>query len=294
MRRPAPRGETCAPHTGPMSDEQGIGERVLQAALAQAKATFGDRLVAAYRLGSLAHGGFSPQVSDVDLGLILGTLEPGDAAASAAIGAHVAADIDAPSARRVSIFYSTWPDLRHGTGAGRFPLVDQLDLRRDGQLLCGVDGREGVPRPTPDDLVVEGARFIVDRLTDPARDALLTDPRALVAAGVREASKAVLFPVRFLVTVATGQVAANPQAAAHIAATRTGPVADVTQAALCWRERGLRDPDDAAALLAAGLPPLYAQLAAGYDARLTQLGHPHLAQAITAWVTRLWPASTDR
>jgi hypothetical protein len=30
-----------------------------------------DRLLAAYALGSLAHGGFSPLVSDVDFGLVL-------------------------------------------------------------------------------------------------------------------------------------------------------------------------------------------------------------------------------
>ena len=35
------------------------------------RAALGDRLVAAYALGSLAHGGFSALVSDVDLGLIL-------------------------------------------------------------------------------------------------------------------------------------------------------------------------------------------------------------------------------
>jgi hypothetical protein len=33
--------------------------------------SFTRRLIAGYALGSLAHGGFSPLVSDVDLGLIL-------------------------------------------------------------------------------------------------------------------------------------------------------------------------------------------------------------------------------
>ena len=47
------------------------GEAVLAQALAAYQAALGSRLVAAYALGSLAHGGFSPLVSDVDLGLIL-------------------------------------------------------------------------------------------------------------------------------------------------------------------------------------------------------------------------------
>ena len=49
------------------------GEAVLAQALAAYRAALGSRLVAAYALGSLAHGGFSPLVSDVDLGLILRT-----------------------------------------------------------------------------------------------------------------------------------------------------------------------------------------------------------------------------
>src|ERR1700689_4140473 len=47
------------------------GEAVLAQALAAFETALGSRLVAAYALGSLAHGGFSPLVSDVDLGLIL-------------------------------------------------------------------------------------------------------------------------------------------------------------------------------------------------------------------------------
>ena len=47
------------------------GEAVLAEAVSASRHALGPRLVAAYALGSLAHGGFSPLVSDVDLGLIL-------------------------------------------------------------------------------------------------------------------------------------------------------------------------------------------------------------------------------
>ncbi len=270
------------------------GEEVLAAALAGAQASFGGRLVSAYRLGSLAHGGFSPQVSDVDLGLLLDAVQPGDDVRVCAVGAGVVARLGSPLAGRLSIFWSSWGDLAAGTGAGRFPLVDRLDLRRDGQVLWGPDRRTEVPRPGADALVLEGAHFMVARLADPGRDALLRRPPALLARGVREASKAVLFPVRFLATAETGDVLANPQAAAHIAATRTGPVADVTAAALEWRRAGLgasragREADRA--VLDAGLRPLYAELADAYDARLAELGRPDLAAAIRGWVERVWPA----
>ena len=47
------------------------GRAVLVEALDAYRNALGERLVAAYALGSLAHGGFSLLVSDVDLGLIL-------------------------------------------------------------------------------------------------------------------------------------------------------------------------------------------------------------------------------
>ena len=47
------------------------GHAILAEAVAAYQAALGPRLLAAYALGSLAHGGFSPLVSDVDLGLVL-------------------------------------------------------------------------------------------------------------------------------------------------------------------------------------------------------------------------------
>ena len=56
-----------------MRDQPGAeqGEAVLAQALAAYQTALGYRLLAAYALGSLAHGGFSPLVSDVDIGLVL-------------------------------------------------------------------------------------------------------------------------------------------------------------------------------------------------------------------------------
>lgn len=276
------------------ADGSEIGEQVVQAALADLRCVFGGRLVSAYRLGSLAHGGFSPEVSDVDVAAVLDELEPDDAEQMAGIRARVAQRCDVVAAQRLSIFWSTWQDLCTGVlGTGRFPLVDRLDLARDGQCVHGVDRRSEVARPNASALRVEGAEFIVARLTDPSRDAMLTDPAALLRAGVREASKAVLFPVRFIATADTGDVLSNPDAATHVVATRPGAVAELTAAALVWRQTGLGAGDEGraadTAVLAAGLPPLYAALADAYGPRLQSAGRPELAAAIDAWVQRLWP-----
>ena len=53
------------------ADDSQLGEAVLARASSAYRVVLGSRLIAGYALGSLAHGGFSPLVSDVDLGLIL-------------------------------------------------------------------------------------------------------------------------------------------------------------------------------------------------------------------------------
>src|ERR671933_2097978 len=59
-------------HLGiPLGQVVDQGHAVLADAVAAYTQVLGERLIAAYALGSLAHGGFSPLVSDVDLALIL-------------------------------------------------------------------------------------------------------------------------------------------------------------------------------------------------------------------------------
>ena len=51
---------------------------MLAKAVSAYRDALGARLIAGYALGSLAHGGFSQLVSDVDLGLILQDPNPGE------------------------------------------------------------------------------------------------------------------------------------------------------------------------------------------------------------------------
>ena len=83
------------------------GEAVLAQAAAGYQAALGSRLVAAYALGSLAHGGFSPLVSDVDLGLILqDPLRTKDRLTIRTVGEGVRAGGSALH-RRLSVFWGT-------------------------------------------------------------------------------------------------------------------------------------------------------------------------------------------
>ncbi len=70
-----------------------------------ARTVWGQRLVAAYALGSLAHGGFSGHVSDVDAGFVLSDpLEDGDTAAVDRLSNAVKAS-GGPLAERLSVYW---------------------------------------------------------------------------------------------------------------------------------------------------------------------------------------------
>src|SRR5690625_5206099 len=95
------------------------GDDVLDDAIRVASRVLGDRLIAVYALGSLAHGGFSPLVSDVDVAVILtDPTRQTDTELVLDIADTVRA-IGSPLHSRISIFWGTPQSLRGGTGEGR-------------------------------------------------------------------------------------------------------------------------------------------------------------------------------
>src|SRR5690242_13693082 len=139
-------------------------EGILLGAVDAYRAALGDRLVSAYALGSLAHGGFSALVSDVDLGLILADpVQSQDGDTIEAI-AETQKSSGSVLAARLSVFWGTPATLRGEGAGGRFPPLDRLDLIESGRLLAGVDARTGLARPTADELLINGAEFALDFL----------------------------------------------------------------------------------------------------------------------------------
>ena len=270
------------------------GEAVLAQAAAGYQAALGSRLVAAYALGSLAHGGFSPLVSDVDLGLILrDPLWLKHRLTIRTVARAVRADGSALH-RRLSVFWGTPATLAGRARGGRFPPLDRLDLLEYGRLLAGQDARHVVARPGQEELLVAGAEFALGylgaarslsgRLRDRVRsgrhdrDTLdeIRNPERLVSRGPRRMTKTVLFPVRFLFTAATGRVGTNALAAEHHLASAGAPASELVAAALAWR---LEPPADEAAttLLRRELLPLYVYYLDDHIARLSAAGRLALA-----------------
>jgi predicted nucleotidyltransferase len=283
------------------------GESVLAEAVEAYRVALGDRLLAAYALGSLAHGGFSELVSDIDLGLIVGDpLLPDDDARIQAV-----ADVERSKAsalhRRLSVFWGTPSTLRGEQDAGRFPALDRLDLVESGRLLAGTDEiRGGLPHPGASELLVTGAVFALEylagvpRTRDPSPRAAVStrpapadateeirSPDLLVSRGVRRLTKLVLFPVRFLYTAATGRVGTNEHAVASYLADGTAPGRELVEAAYGWRTVAPADTSAAASLLREHIVPLYLHYIADHAARLGELGEVELAGAFREWRERL-------
>jgi hypothetical protein len=269
-----------------------LGEAVLARAMRAYRTALGPRLVAGYALGSLAHGGFSALVSDVDLGLILDDpLRAADRLTIRRVARSVRAGGSALD-QRLSVFWGTPATLSGQDRGGRFPPLDRLDLLEYGRLLAGRDVRAAVARPGPEELLVAGAEFALGFLgASPvffARRTVLAEirsPARLIARGPRRITKVVLFPVRFLFTAATGQVGTNALAAEHYLAS-AAPARALVAAALAWR---LEPPaaDEASALLSRELVPLYVHYLDDHIERLRAIDRDRLAVRFRRWRSRL-------
>ena len=265
------------------------GQDVLSDVVRLSSGAIGDRLIAVYALGSLAHGGFSPLVSDVDAGLILNDpIRQSDAKLLLDLADSVRS-IGSLLHSRVSIFWGT-PESLTGRGAGgRFPPLDRLCLFEHGRLLIGNDRRSDLRPPSQTDLVVTGAQFALDALAEDIL-ARARDPDTLVAAGVRWTTKIVLFPARFVYTADTGREGTNEAAVQHYSAQSGAPSAELVRAALEWRTSP-PSRDHAATMLRNGLVPLYDFYLTDHIHRLQAARESELADAFSDWRSRLLATS---
>lgn len=283
------------------------GERVLAEASEAYRTALGGRLLAAYALGSLAHGGFSELVSDVDLGLILSDpLQRADLETIQAV-ADAQKSKGSPLHQRLSVFWGTPATLGGEQDGGRFPALDRLDLIENGRLLLGRDdARRGLPVPATRELLVTGAEFALDHLAGLPRlveepgaglgsmqpgagNAIeeIRSPDTLFRHGIRRTTKLVLFPVRFLYTAATGRVGTNHAAAAWYPGGRQAPGTELVAAAVAWRTAPPRDQGLASGLLREHLLPLYLYYIDDHIERLVSVGETRLAAAFREWRVRL-------
>ena len=241
-----------------MSGEE-AGWQVIDAAETAARERLGDRLLSAYAIGSLAHGGFAPAVSDVDLALLTGpTVED---------MAEVVEEIKAEAARmqplgaRLSVFHSSWVEFNSPPASSRFPPIDRFDLVRYGILVAGTDLRDAYARlPEPSEIRAQAVESALRRVT-PAQ---LSDDLGQLAAGgvtVHDATKMVLWPIRLQHVCDIGEATGNADAVAHYLALPDATHRSLAEDALTWRDLpAIPDPAQALARIDAEIRPLHVEV----------------------------------
>lgn len=254
-------------------------EQVIADTVQAAQAVLGSEIEAIFVLGSLAHGGFAPLVSDVDVAIVVGVTALGTAEQMARVQSLVVEKVSNPLSERLSVFWADWHTVRTGEGAhSRLGPVDRLDLLDSGRLLLGSDQREPSVRPSHQELVVMSADHILNKFTNAYLDGL-RDTRALLAGGPRAITKAILFPVRFIYTLKTGRIGLN-EASARWYAAEGLPGSALALKALEWRNDGIADAEAASQMLGAELDDIHGECFAGYAKELEDLGEASRAVAL--------------
>jgi hypothetical protein len=254
-------------------------EQVIADTVQAAQAVLGGEIEAIFTLGSLAHGGFAPLVSDVDVAIIVTATTLDTAEQMARVQTLVVDKGSSALSERLSVFWADWQTVRTGEGAhSRLGPVDRLDLLDSGRLLLGSDLREPSVRPSHEELVVMSAGHILNRFTDAYLERL-RDTQALLAGGPRAVTKAILFPVRFVYTLRTGRIGLNDDSARWYAAEGL-PGGVLALEALEWRNDGIADAELASEMLGAELDAIHGECFAGYATELEYLGEANRAAAL--------------
>jgi predicted nucleotidyltransferase len=254
-------------------------DKVVDDTMEAARTVFGDEIEAIFTLGSLAHGGFAPLVSDVDVAIILGSTTSDTPERIATVQSLVLDKASSPLSERLSLFWADWDAVRTGIGENfRLGPVDRLDLLDSGHLLVGTDLREPGVRPTQQELVLMSADLILTKFTFEYLEGL-RDTQALVAGGVHTVTKAILFPVRFMYTLGTGNIGLNDRSALWYGSEGL-PGGALALKALEWRCDGLGDLDLVVRMLDADLATLHAACMDEYAGELARLGEAPRAAAM--------------
>lgn len=220
------------------------GWSVIRAAVHHAGERLGDELLSAYAIGSLAHGGFAPAVSDVDLALLTTELDRDMNKIVTAITAQVAKTHRL--GERLSVFHAPWETFAEPPPSARFPPIDRFDLVRYGVLVHGADLRITYATPPSADEI--RAHAVDSALRRATRARLAADLKRLKAGGitVHDATKLVLWPIRLQHVCDTGQATGNADAVDHYLALSDAAYRSLAHDALSWRDLAtIPKPDQA-------------------------------------------------
>jgi hypothetical protein len=169
------------------------------------KKQLGISLSEAYKLGSLAHGGFSDIYSDIDVGFLLNCREPPNQMSELIAGAK---SLDAEYGKKLSVFWGN-PNFAWG----RLPVIDRLDLLDHGiALLYGIKPSFG--RPSKSEIHQEQLQSI--ERSWKSRLPELSGLRTLEAKDRKPYIRAILYAARLIYTWDNLAVASNDRAVEYL------------------------------------------------------------------------------
>jgi hypothetical protein len=169
------------------------------------KARLGPSLVEAYKIGSLAHGGFSPIYSDLDVGLILSCSSP-----PADIDRMIAEakGLDDEYGKKLSIFWGN-PECNWG----RLPALDRQDLLDHGVPLLN-NRKADFQRPSENE-IREQLSQTIERSWKP-KIGELSQLRGLEPKDRKPYIRAILYPARLIYSWDNLMVDSNDRAVEYL------------------------------------------------------------------------------
>jgi predicted nucleotidyltransferase len=211
------------------------GWRVVDAAVRSARARLGDALLSAYAIGSLAHGGFTAAVSDVDIALLTGERAGRDTRDVVSAVAAEVAETGLALAGRLSVFHAPWDRFTDPPHDARFPPIDRYDLVRYGILVDGDDLRARyAAAPSTDEIRAQAVESALRRITP---EQLGAELRRLDGGdvSVHDTTKLILWPVRLQHVCDTGEATGNLAAVEHYRQLPGAGHRPLVTDALAWR-----------------------------------------------------------
>jgi predicted nucleotidyltransferase len=169
------------------------------------KSKLGAALIEVYKIGSLAHGGFSQIYSDIDVGLILSCPNPPSDMDRMITETKA---LDNEYGKKLSIF---WGNPEHSWG--RLPILDRLDLLDHGVPLLN-NQRAEFRRPTREEIRQE-LRQSVERSWGP-KIGELSGLTALEPKDGKPYIRAILYPARLIFSWDNLAVDSNDRAVEYL------------------------------------------------------------------------------
>jgi len=249
------------------------------------QSSYPDLSLSVFVMGSLARGGFSEAVSDIDLGLVSGKSLSNAKEEFAIIKKQLMQKY--PSIKNnISIFYGSVSEINKKEGVFRYPPFDRLDLIKHALLVSGDDIRHKLIVPQKEELLLATADFALDYLTTEVRINEFKNQELIIGKGLTYFTKTVLFPVRFIYFEKTGKISGNDVSVNYYLSRFKTAEKELVEFAFLLRTKN-EISIEALGLLKAYLIPLYLQFLEIYIPVLSRCGKPDLFHSFKKWKEKL-------